>query len=82
MTREEAQDRWIKSNNSFDTLTLVNDIYDDFESRTCENCKHYSSGYCPANVFYIYNELIDKDEEIHLQCNKDFGCNKFEKDNQ
>ena len=60
-----------------DIHELVNRIYDDFESRTCSNCKHYKN----LEVFDIgdYRDVcthpvVDK----FVSCPpKDFGCNKF-----
>lgn len=58
---------------------LINKIYDDFESRTCENC-----------IFALPLNL-DKDKQYEFKCrlghsdkllntvNKDFCCNKFER---
>ena len=33
--QEECDERW-----GSNPLALINEIYDDFESRTCENCRH------------------------------------------
>jgi len=51
-------------------------VIDDFESRTCENCKHYAIDNCC--------ELIDDwdcyyDSPSQWSPPKDFGCNKFER---
>ena len=44
MTREEAIE-WVEENFTFlaisDAHLLIDKIHDDFESRTCENCKYY-----------------------------------------
>lgn len=57
---------------------VINSVYDNFESRTCENC-----------IFALPLNL-DKDKQYEFKCrlghsdkllntvNKDFACNKFE----
>jgi hypothetical protein len=48
MTREEAKDLIEIEYDSLDNYcdsnhcSVIDQIYDDFESRTCENCKHYN----------------------------------------
>ena len=76
MNREEFKDKhenWIGR----DEVALIDEIYDDFESRTCENCKYF---------------IDEKGTKLQF-CNartvggiigwngygKDFGCNKFER---
>ena len=48
---------------------LIDDIYDDFESRTCENC--------------TYSEDIEKSyercEELGINVGRDFGCSLFKR---
>lgn len=55
MTREEAikesyNNDYIEDgefvNLGADVRCLISKIYDDFESRTCENCKHWDGDYC------------------------------------
>lgn len=45
---------------------IVDRIFDDFESRTCENCKYYHQN-------YLCLEVGNGDFEP----DKYFGCNKF-----
>lgn len=82
MTREEAVETildmyFTKEGTYFgeDYDKLIQSIYDDFESRTCENCKFYEE---------VYNEKGRKTHTI-MQCSiikepfsATFGCNKFE----
>ena len=76
MTREEAE-RIAKAQDigigSKFTSEFISDIYDDFESRTCENCRYYNSKYeyCD-NSNSVCNHLV-------VDIDKDFGCNKFER---
>ena len=64
---------------------MVDKIYDDFESRTCENCKHsYSSSivnptHCSEVTFPYFNEVDAEWEDMSMEITKDFGCNKFER---
>ena len=46
---------------------VVDEIYDDFENRTCGSCKHEDISSCPA---YDYEYGLSPREP-------DFGCNKF-----
>lgn len=39
MTREEAKKLFHKDNSK--AYDVINEIYDDFESRTCESCKFF-----------------------------------------
>jgi len=51
-------------------IDLIDEIFDDFESRTCENCVYFDRiGACSNNESIAYDCLsVD-----------DFGCNKFER---
>ena len=76
MTREEAQTkRYIIESTEYNVPTMkehIDKIYDDFESRVCENCSRVNDP-CEIALVAFY------DEGMNLQY---FGCNKFErKDN-
>ena len=71
MTREEAQNglQWTATNEIMlenRAIKLIDRIYDDFESRTCDNCK-YLDGLCTLGIKHFE---IDTNPS-------DFGCNKF-----
>jgi len=81
MTREEAKGTDLKrldikyangdrefQISSMKVYRLIDEIYDDFEHRTCENCKYY-------NICSV-QEAIDNSRYIRPL---DFGCNKFER---
>ncbi len=62
-------------NYGMDVLSIndrIDKIYNDFGSRTCENCKYsYEAGYslyCRKGV-----------ESLPIGVSRDFGCNKFER---
>jgi len=66
-----------------DVDDLVDKIYDDIESRTCENCKHYEM-YMPQNNMHDqYNRMDctanDAGQNIVSYPPPTFGCNKFER---
>ena len=58
--------------------SLIECIFDDFESRTCENCKHWHSkrvdhpNYRECNNEDAYGVFLN-------DTNYKFGCNKFER---
>ena len=83
MTREEikAEAQWEldydadkgRYNSSCSVMEYIDIIYDDFESRTCSNCK-----YCE------YLKTTESYMCINNKCNAkwitlDFGCNIFER---
>lgn len=78
MTRDEAL-RLLNKHNDDDVASVdvikqfINQVYDDFESRTCENCEFYKeeNKQCTneASIAYTSQEAIYFDD----------GCNKFEK---
>ena len=58
--------KWIKE--------FVDRIYDDFESRTCENCTYLYRPDLTNGIYRCENNVVTiEDGEIEL----DFGCNKF-----
>ena len=75
MTREEAKEDvlgYVHMEDYDSVCEFIDERYDDFESRTCENCKHWNKT----------NEIA-----VSFDCNrwhgsvmtsKDFGCNKWE----
>ncbi len=77
MNREEAKviitdDMSMQAKETFKAINChIDNIFDDFESRICENCKNYVQGCC----WLFVSE--DTDEP-----SKDFGCNKFERRKQ
>lgn len=64
----------------FPVQELVNDIYDDFESRTCDNCKYGENKDTGGNVVYIMRKCKNKESMVFEQYvdNKD-GCNNWSK---
>lgn len=55
------------------------------EEKVCENCKHSYSSYmlnpthCKVVTFPYFCEVEAEWEDMPLEINKDFGCNKFER---
>jgi len=86
MTREEAKAEIVDNTNKWHyylddkkMLRKIDDIYDDFESRICENCKHLGHTIAareyrkPQCMRYVIPNCP------HQFTNLDFGCNKFER---
>ena len=79
MNREEAIKYSLKLEETlypFDKKSLkmiVNKIYDDFESRTCESCKYISAdkNKCNANNSAIV--------WLDIETFSDFGCNQWKR---
>jgi len=79
MNREEAKQLIYDKRDDTDKIHLlslfsvIEDIYDDFESRTCESCKYISAdkNKCNANNSAIV--------WLDIETFSDFGCNQFER---
>jgi len=61
---------------------LIQEIYDDFEARTCDKCKSWhreqiTFGTCEANIDQC--DITDLSEYV---TKNSFGCNKFERINK
>jgi len=61
---------------------IVNEIYDDFESKVCTNCE-YHNGKLMICENYSNNRMKDggvsTEKGSYLMADNDFGCNKFER---
>ena len=85
MTREEAITAASETVGSIETVSLVMDIYDNFESRTCNTCVHSDVTRYDNNLLECWLDDIGNVFESNefgpstLFCTKDFGCNKWEK---
>jgi hypothetical protein len=80
MNREEADlEAWsvCDTENAENCAKLVSSIYDDFESRTCENCVNNQIDIVHDDIYGWCNEICYQVE--HFKTTKDFGCNKFER---
>lgn len=75
MDRDEAHNE-LPTINSYTQWVEIHDvvdkIYDDFESRICENCKFYEKNpnICCNSNSRLWAEVVDNN----------FGCNQFEED--
>jgi len=78
MTREEAKNAFLNTYQDDDfiknTTAIFDDIFDDFENRTCSNCEWnmYSDGGAECS---IYITAWSEQGYSHAE----FGCNKWEK---
>ena len=71
MTREEAYKK-----KSLDTKWLIDKIYDDFESRTCESCEYASGIYSDGQLTNFRCKVRNEDQWSHVH-EIGFGCNKW-----
>ena len=79
MTREEAKKQFTMNGmadfNCFINEFLIDKIYNDFESMTCDNCAYKRD--TDVNGNFMSNEYFCV---LRARCeNKDFGCNKFKR---
>ena len=77
MNREYIKDKFMKNRHintqsSLYGCELIDNIFDNFESRKCINCKYYVEYKC-KNPFIFNNSIIDGQANLI-----DFGCIKFE----
>ena len=85
MTREEVKEhtmlmksKWVE----LDLIEVIDMIYDDFESRVCENCKYAEKIIgCPCchHGFMCKNKSVIMYHAESMRVSSDFGCNKFER---
>jgi hypothetical protein len=87
MTKKEAKQKlWACGN--INTLSkvecdnILNEVFDDFESRTCESCRHCESQF--GEMFCQLEELKTQEynsimgfTDVCMEVSKDFGCNKW-----
>ena len=84
MTREEAKQlKYRRSKQSesisFDRLDfMLDEIYDDFESRTCANCKYKDADLCTNIEVNNFFPLSQEGNEFLLEP-ENFGCNQWKK---
>ena len=82
MTKEEVKRKcYDYTEYSIDLTTMnriINDIYADFESRTCSNCTYHRIHNC---LNEDVNSMIDKDLVLdnYITVLEDFSCNKWSK---
>ena len=88
MKREEAKDllfNFVEKGMTMKNVSFemaIDEIYDDLESRTCENCKHYQEIEWYGKEIIHCTKLSDTwgsmaSEHIFNE-GKDFGCNRWE----
>ena len=75
MTREEALQIIENTHGNIHLNTkamikqLINEIYDDFESRVCKNWFYYFEETCVCDESPLVTEIVDEN----------YGCNKFKR---
>ena len=71
MTREEAL--YELCNLEHNPLNIINMIYNDFESQTCENCKYWNK-YRECQKLFYHDDHANHE---NLETDSDFSCNRF-----
>jgi hypothetical protein len=76
MTREQYKAKCemyveIEDSGAKDLRRFIDKIFNDFESRTCKNCKYFKDD------MYCYLMFADFNNKKYF-LPKDFGCNKWE----
>jgi len=83
MNREEAKYLYIdgyqfSEGRETSESEIIDAVYDDFESRTCENCKHYQEvkfiDFTQEENGQIEWEIGTQCVKLHQDHGKDFGC--------
>lgn len=78
MKREEAKREWAKVHPlDLDLDSVIDVIYDDFESMCCENCK-YNKEQDGFMIFCDKEMCQDGSKMMWHSFTKDFCCNKWE----
>ena len=76
MTREEAKERFL-SLHPTDRFIVVEEIYNDFEGRVCENCEyHHNYHEDTASIDGCNDSYCNR---IGINTPSYFGCNKFKR---
>jgi len=83
MTRQEAKDLFNSSRDSYGKprkiMTTIDKIYDDFESRTCDNCKFLRTSTFEGNP---YPGCTNKENgELASEAIHGAGCNRWKAKN-
>ncbi len=78
MTRDEAKKEWAKTHPlDLDLDSVIDVIYDDFENRTCENCK-YNKKQDNFMIFCDKEMCQDNSKMMWHSFTKDFYCKYWE----
>ena len=79
MTREEAIKKLFDVSSdlglveTIEARIIIEEIFDDFESRVCKNCKHFTSFGKKMGIGICSNFTKN------INVANDFGCNRFER---
>jgi len=75
--REQFKEECNEVYKTKDCRDLIDDIFDEFKSRVCKECKYYEGGNISGFCLNMQNTFMNKDSNIDVEA--DFGCNRFEK---
>lgn len=56
---------------------LIDDIFDDFESRTCQNCKYFNVSEC--SIILPFESIDGLGTLGTMEVDSDFSCSRFER---
>lgn len=62
----------------YSVVKFVDTLYDDIESRICENCNYLQSNAANDMFWCINQDGVNKYRTMDARVDLDFGCNKFE----
>ena len=81
MTREEALVKVPLREKNWGIVAqgVINQIYDEFESRTCDNCRYRQTNNANDMYWCINQYGANKYRNMDIRVDLDFGCNKFER---
>lgn len=77
MTREEAKNLYSHFD-KFNRDAIVDRIYDDIESRVCENCEYIEYGTFD-DMIYCSIDCSSNKYRKEKSVTRDFGCNLFKR---
>ena len=70
MTRSKAKDIFLTNREYSTIIKVIDKIYDDFELRTCKNCRSYQDNQvCTNDTSPLCCDFVSSD----------YGCNLWEK---
>jgi len=80
MTRKKAKEfNWYGYGRE-EINNQIDKIFDDIESRRCENCANWKQGNCGLIRFSLAYDCYGKPVDIReIDTKSNFGCNMFER---
>ena len=76
MTRDHCLTAFGYTDCAVEVCAAIDSVYDDFESRTCENCIWFEDGFIEGSSLCGHDFLYTQGNAF--KCFIGFGCNKWE----